>query len=64
LIETIAKLRDEQDISILIVEQDVQVALDIADRGYVLESGRILMQDSTENLAKNKHIKAAYLGVA
>jgi len=64
LIETIVKLRDEQGISILIIEQDVQVALDIADRGYVLESGSIIMKDSTEKLAKNKHIKAAYLGVA
>lgn len=64
LIETIVKLRDEQEISILIVEQDVQVALDIADRGYVLESGAITMHDSTDKLAKNKHIKAAYLGIA
>lgn len=64
LIETIVKLRDEQGLSILIVEQDVQVALDIADRGYVLEAGSIVMHDNTEKLAKNKHIKAAYLGVA
>ncbi len=63
LIETIVKLRNEQGITILIVEQDVQVALDIADRGYVLESGSIVMQDSSDKLAKNKHIKAAYLGV-
>ena len=64
LIETIVKLRDEQGISIMIIEQDVQVALDIADRGYVLESGSIVMKDTTGKLAKNKHIKAAYLGVA
>lgn len=64
LIETIVKLRDDEGLSILIVEQDVQVALDIADRGYVLESGHIVLQESTEELAKNKHIKAAYLGVA
>lgn len=64
LVETIVKLRDEQGLSILIVEQDVQVALDIADRGYVLEAGSIVMQDTTDKLAKNKHIKAAYLGVA
>ncbi len=64
LTETIMKLKNEQELSILIVEQDVQVALDIADRGYVLEAGSIVMQDSTEKLAKNKHIKAAYLGMA
>lgn len=64
LVETIVKLREEQGITILIVEQDVQVALDIADRGYVLESGAIVIEDSTDKLAKNKHIKSAYLGIA
>ena len=64
LVETIVKLREEQDITILIVEQDVQVALDIADRGYVLESGSIVIEDSSDRLAKNKHIKSAYLGIA
>ncbi len=63
IVDTIIKLRNEQGISILIVEQDVQVALDIADRGYVLENGSVVMQDSTDKLAKNKHIKTAYLGV-
>ncbi len=64
LVETIARLRDEEGITILIVEQDVQVALDVADRGYVLESGHSVMQDSSDKLAKNKHIKNAYLGIA
>ncbi len=64
LIETIVKLRDKEGITILIVEQDVQVALDVADRGYVLESGHSVMQDSSDKLAKNKHIKTAYLGIA
>jgi len=64
LIDTISKLRKERGISILLVEQDVKVALEIADRGYVLEAGAITMNDSSEKLAKNKHIKSAYLGVA
>jgi len=64
LIETIIRLRDEEGITILIVEQDVQVALDIADRGYVFENGSIAMEGYSENLAKNKHIKTAYLGIA
>ncbi|GAH90777.1 unnamed protein product, partial [marine sediment metagenome] len=41
LIEIIVKLRKERGISILLVEQDVKVALDIADRGYVLEAGAV-----------------------
>ncbi len=64
LIDTITKLREERGISILLVEQDVKVALEIADRGYILEAGIITMNDSSEKLAKNKHIKSAYLGVA
>ncbi len=64
LIETINKLREERGISILLVEQDVTVALEIADRGYVLEAGAITMHDTAERLAKNKHVKTAYLGIA
>ena len=63
LIEIIAKLRKERGISILLVEQDVKVALDIADRGYVLEAGVVSIHDTTNKLAKNEHIKTAYLGI-
>jgi branched-chain amino acid transport system ATP-binding protein len=63
LIEIIAKLRKERGIGILLVEQDVKVALDIADRGYVLEAGAVSIHDTADKLAKNEHIKAAYLGV-
>jgi branched-chain amino acid transport system ATP-binding protein len=62
LIDMIAKLRKGRQISILLVEQDVKVALDIADRGYVLEGGAISFHDNADKLAKNEHIKAAYLG--
>lgn len=64
LIEIIAKLREERGIGILLVEQDVKVALDIADTGYVLEAGAVTIHDKAEKLARNEHIKAAYLGVA
>lgn len=64
LVETIVKLREGQDITVLIVEQDVQVALEVADRGYVLEGGHSVMQDSSDKLSKNKYIKTAYLGIA
>ena len=63
LVEIIAKLRKERGISILLVEQDVKVALDIADRGYVLEAGAVSIHDTTDKLAKNEHIKTAYLGI-
>jgi branched-chain amino acid transport system ATP-binding protein len=48
--------------TILLVEQNAQAALDIADRGYVLEAGRIQLQDNAANLLKNPLLKAAYLG--
>ena len=63
LIDIITKLRAERGIGILLVEQDVKVALDIADRGYVLEAGKVSIHDGADKLAKNEHIKAAYLGV-
>jgi branched-chain amino acid transport system ATP-binding protein len=64
LIDILAKLRKERGISILLVEQDVKVALDIADRGYVLEAGAVSIHDTANKLAKNEHIKTAYLGIA
>ena len=64
LIDIITKLGKEREISILLVEQDVKVALDIADRGYVLEAGAVSIQDKADKLVKNEHIKSAYLGVA
>lgn len=49
--------------SILLVEQNVGLALDVASRGYVLESGRITLEGSAADLNKNPAIRAAYLGI-
>jgi len=49
--------------SILLVEQNVALALDVARRGYVLESGRITIQGSSDELNNNPAIRAAYLGI-
>ena len=48
--------------TILLVEQNVRMALQIADRGYILETGVIAMTDRAETLANNPQVKAAYLG--
>ena len=48
--------------TILLVEQNAQAALAVADRGYVLETGRITMSGSGKELLTNESIKAAYLG--
>ena len=48
--------------TILLVEQNAEMALEIADRAYVLESGRIKLSGTGEELAKSDEIKKAYLG--
>jgi len=60
--EIIRKLH-EQGVTILLVEQNVQHSLKIAQRGYVLEHGRIIMEGSGEELLENPHLKTAYLGL-
>jgi branched-chain amino acid transport system ATP-binding protein len=59
--ETLVRLK-EQGLSILISEQNSAAALRIADRGYVMGDGRIIMEDSSKNLASADKIKAAYFG--
>jgi branched-chain amino acid transport system ATP-binding protein len=59
---TIKKIKKEGK-TVLIVEQNVKQTLVIADRAYVLENGRIILQGTGESLLSNEHVKAAYLGV-
>ncbi len=49
--------------TVLIVEQNVKQTLSIADRAYVLENGKVVMQGTGESLLGNEHVKTAYLGV-
>jgi branched-chain amino acid transport system ATP-binding protein len=57
------RLRDEQKVTMLLVEQNAQIALDLADFGYVMELGRIVMADEAARLRASKDIQAFYLGV-
>jgi branched-chain amino acid transport system ATP-binding protein len=61
LFETIAEINKE-GVGILLVEQNAHLALQIAKRGYVLETGKIVLCDSCANLIKNEDVKSAYLG--
>ena len=54
---------NRQGTTVLLVEQDVQVALENAHRGYVLETGHIVLADDAAKLLANEHVRAAYLGV-
>ena len=58
----IAGLRKEFGLTILLVEQNARGALRVADRGYVLETGRIILQGPSEELLSNKDVQRAYLG--
>ncbi|MDP3017411.1 MAG: ABC transporter ATP-binding protein, partial [Deltaproteobacteria bacterium] len=49
-------------VTILLVEQNARKALSVADRGYVLETGEVVLSDSSEILAHNPQVKKAYLG--
>jgi branched-chain amino acid transport system ATP-binding protein len=62
IFSAIKKLRD-QGLTVLLVEQDVQQSLEIADRGYVLESGHLSLEGTSADLLTNDHVKKAYLGL-
>jgi branched-chain amino acid transport system ATP-binding protein len=54
---------NKQGTTILLVEQNALMALSVAHRGYVLQTGQIVLSDTAENLKKNEMVRAAYLGV-
>jgi branched-chain amino acid transport system ATP-binding protein len=59
--ETLAKLRDS-GLTILLTEQNALRALQLANRGYILQEGRVILEDKAENLMKNDLVRKAYLG--
>lgn len=61
IFRTVAELR-QQGTTVLLVEQNARAALRIADRGYVMETGRIMMQGTASELALNDDIRRVYLG--
>ena len=62
IFEIIAEIR-KQGVTILLVEQNVFQSLKIADRGYVLETGRVVLKGKGEALLNNEHVRKAYLGM-
>jgi branched-chain amino acid transport system ATP-binding protein len=58
---TISRLREEGN-TVLLVEQNAKVALGISDSGYVLETGRVVLQGAAEDLLSNRDVQRAYLG--
>jgi len=63
LIFDIIKRLNEEGTTILLVEQNAQMALSIAHRGYVLQTGNIVLTDTAEKLQKNEMVQKSYLGI-
>ena len=61
IFEAVLKIREEGT-TILFVEQNSKIALNTADRGYVMQTGEIIMEDTCANLLQNEEVKKAYLG--
>jgi branched-chain amino acid transport system ATP-binding protein len=62
IFEKIVQINREQGLTILLVEQNANLALEISHFGYVLETGKIILQDDSAALRQNPQVKSAYLG--
>jgi branched-chain amino acid transport system ATP-binding protein len=63
IFEIIKKVNIENKTTIFLVEQNANMALKVAHRGYVMENGRVTLSDSAENLLSNPQVREAYLGI-
>lgn len=64
IFEILTRLRSEEKVTLLLVEQNAAMALSIADEGYVMENGKIVLNGSGQELGKNADIKEFYLGLS
>ena len=64
IFETVKKLNEEEGVSILLAEQNTNMALKYARYGYILENGRVVMDGDAESLANNEDVKEFYLGLS
>src|SRR5579884_2818163 len=63
IFKVIRRLKEEQGLTVLLVEQNAALALDIADHGYVMENGRIVLEGPANTLRQNSDVKEFYLGL-
>ncbi|MEO8447393.1 MAG: ABC transporter ATP-binding protein, partial [bacterium] len=62
IFEKIVALSREAGLTILLVEQNANIALSVADYGYVMETGEIILEGDAKSLAQNEEVRKAYLG--
>jgi branched-chain amino acid transport system ATP-binding protein len=60
--DLVRRIRDEQGIAVVFIEQNVELALRLADRGYVLESGRTILNGPSAELLQSPDVKRIFLG--
>ncbi len=63
LMQVLRDIFEQREMGMLLVEQDVQIGLDLGQRGYCLETGRIALEGTCQFLSANEHIQRAYLGL-
>ncbi len=64
IFEIVQRLNQEEDVTVLLVEQNAAMALTIAHHGYIMENGRIVLDEEAETLRNNEDIKEFYLGLS
>jgi branched-chain amino acid transport system ATP-binding protein len=62
VLDTVRTINDE-GVTVLLVEQNIHDSLLVADRGYVLEQGKVILEGNSRELLSNSHIKEVYLGL-
>jgi len=62
LFRILGKINREDKVSILVVEQNAQIALELADHAYVIETGRIVMSGKAKDISNNEDVRKSYLG--
>lgn len=60
---TVMKNLREQGMTLLLIEQNIKAVLEAADRAYVMENGRVVLEGTSESVLRNEHVRAAYLGL-
>jgi branched-chain amino acid transport system ATP-binding protein len=63
IFQIVRRLNREQGVTMILVEQNAKVALEVADYGYVMELGRIVMADTADRLLQSKDVQEFYLGM-
>ena len=62
LFEILRAINQRESVSILLVEQNAAMALDLADHAYLMETGRVVLSGSAEEVKRNDAVRASYLG--